>query len=70
MSIGRVPSRATVTAEPGTASLPRERKIAEGLRTSRKPLSSIANTPISLAAPKRFLTARITRKRLPESLSK
>ena len=43
---------------------------ADGLRTSRRPCSSIANTPISLTAPKRFLTARITRKRLPESLSK
>ena len=39
----------------------RERKIAEGLRTSFSPLSSMENTPISFAAPKRFFTARTTR---------
>ena len=69
-SSGRLPSRATVTTLPGTGDSGRDRKIAEGLRTSFNPSSAIANTPISLAAPKRFLTARTTRKRLPGSLSK
>ena len=69
-SSGRLPSRATVTTLPGTGVSCRDRKIADGLRTSFRPCSAIANTPISFAAPKRFLTARTTRKRLPGSLSK
>src|SRR5439155_852641 len=35
---------------------------ADGLVTPRRPLSVIANTPSSLTAPKRFFTARISRK--------
>ena len=65
-----MPSRATVTTLPATGDGWRDRKIAEGFLTSRRPPSSIANTPISCAAPKRFLTARTIRKRLPASLSK
>ncbi len=70
MSSGRLPSRTTVTTLPGTAESGRDRNIAEGLRTSLSPCSAMANTPISLAAPKRFFTARTTRNRLPGSLSK
>ena len=69
-SIGRLPSRVTITTLPATGESWRERKIAEGLPTSRSPRSVMAKTPSSLAAPKRFLNARTTRKRLPWSLSK
>ena len=37
-SSGRLPSRATVTMLPGTGSARRDRKIADGLRTSLQPL--------------------------------
>ncbi len=69
-SIGRVPSRVTSTQEPAAGSSSLERKIADGLETAFSPLSVMANTPSSLAAPKRFLTERIRRNRLPESDSK
>ena len=70
-SSGRVPSRVTITHAARRRAAPcRDRKIADGLRTSCRPCSAIANTPSSLAAPKRFLTARTTRKRLPVSPSK
>ena len=49
---------AVVTILPGPLSSCRDKNIAEGLRTSRNPDTDIANTPISLLAPKRFLTAR------------
>ena len=68
-SSGRVPSHTTITTLPGEMSAPRERKIAEGLRTSRMPRSVIANTPSSFTAPKRFLPARSERKRLSPSSS-
>ena len=60
----------TITQLPGCWVLPPDRKIAEGLGTSFNPFSPIANTPSSLTAPKRFLNARSTRKRLPLSPSK
>ena len=69
-SNGRVPSRVTITQLPGCGVLPPDRKIADGFGTSLSPLSPIANTPSSLTAPKRFLNARSTRKRLPLSPSK
>ena len=61
-SIGRVPSSVTSTQLPGTGSLCCDRKIALGLATPFRPFSVIANTPISLTAPKRFLIARTSRK--------
>src|SRR6185312_14776324 len=69
-SSGRVPSRVTITALPEVGPECDERKIADGFGTSRSPLSDIANTPSSLTAPKRFLNARNTRKREPDSPSK
>ncbi len=59
-----------MTIEPGIASSYRLRKIAEGLATSRSPLSVIPNTPSSLTAPKRFFTARIMRYRESDCPSK
>jgi len=47
-------SQTTITALPGASSLPRFRKIALGLRTSLSPCSSMAKTPSSFTAPKRF----------------
>ena len=61
-SIGRVPSSVTSTTLPGTGSACWLRKIALGLATPFRPRSVIANTPISLTAPKRFLMARTRRK--------
>ena len=61
-SSGRVPSSVTSTHEPGTGAPCVDRKIALGLLTPFKPRSVIANTPISLTAPKRFLIARTSRK--------
>ena len=61
-SIGRVPSSVTSTQLPGTGSLCCDRKIALGLATPFRPFSVMANTPISLTAPKRFLMARTRRK--------
>ena len=60
-SSGRVPSRVTMMTLPLTGSGWRERKMAEGFLTFFSPFSSIAKTPSSLTAPKRFLTARMTR---------
>ena len=45
-------------------------KIADGFFTCFKPSSVMANTPSSLTAPKRFLTARNRRKRPSRSPSK
>ena len=39
----------------------RDRKIADGLRTSLQPASVMAKKPSSLTAPKRFLVARTMR---------
>ena len=61
-SSGRVPSSVTSTHEPGTGPPWVDRKIALGLLTPLSPRSVIANTPISLTAPKRFLIARTRRK--------
>ncbi len=61
ISSERVPSRITVMTLPGTGSACRDKKIADGFVTSRRPCSSMANTPISLAAPNRFFTERSTR---------
>jgi hypothetical protein len=69
-SRGRVPSSVTSTHEPGTGSLCVDRKMALGLVTPLRPLSVMANTPISLTAPKRFLMARTKRKLLWVSPSK
>ena len=60
----------TSTHEPGTGSPCVDRKIALGLATPFRPFSVIANTPISLTAPKRFLIARTRRKLLCVSPSK
>ena len=65
-----MPSCVTSTQEPGTGSPWRDRKIAEGLETPFKPFSVIANTPISLTAPKRFLNARTSLNDEPVSPSK
>ena len=61
-SSGRVPSSVTSTQVPATGSPCVDRKIALGLATPFRPFSVIANTPISLTAPKRFLIARTRRK--------
>ena len=58
------------TAEPGTPASWSDRKRAEGLGTGTSPDSCISNTPISLAGPKRFLTARRMRNGWPRSPSK
>ena len=57
-----MPSSVTSTQLPGTGSPCCDRKIALGLATPFRPFSVIANTPISLTAPKRFLIARTRRK--------
>jgi hypothetical protein len=57
-----VPSSVTSTQLPGTGSLCCDRKMALGLATPFRPFSVMANTPISLTAPKRFLIARTSRK--------
>ncbi|MNR20435.1 hypothetical protein D3C85_1372740 [compost metagenome] len=69
-SIGRVPSHVAMTTLPGTSSWARLRNIAEGLETSLSPRSVMPNTPSSLTAPKRFLTARSSRRRPSDSPSK
>mmetsp|Transcript_6031 Transcript_6031/g.24077 ORF Transcript_6031/g.24077 Transcript_6031/m.24077 type:complete len:313 (-) Transcript_6031:3500-4438(-) len=69
-SSGRVPSSVTSTQLPGTGSVWVDRKMALGLATPFRPFSVIANTPISLTAPKRFLMARTRRKLLCVSPSK
>ena len=69
-SKGRVPSSVTSTQLPGTGSACWLKKMALGLLTPFRPFSVMANTPISLTAPKRFLMARISRKLLCVSPSK
>ena len=69
-SSGRRPSRVTVTTLPGAGSPERARKIADGLRTSRRPCSLMWKNASSPTEPKRFLVARTLRKRLEASLSK
>jgi hypothetical protein len=49
-------------AEPGTGAACCDRNSADGLATPLSPRSVMANTPSSLAAPKRFLIARTSRK--------
>ena len=61
-SSGRDPSSVATTADPATFSPCCDRNSADGLATPRNPRSVIANTPSSLAAPKRFLMARTSRK--------
>ena len=68
--IGRVPSMLAVTTDPAAAAGRSDRKTAEGLATSSSPRSFISKTPISLVEPKRFLTARRTRKMWLRSPSK
>ena len=46
------------TAAPETPASRSARNSADGFGTGTRPRSAISNTPISLAAPKRFLTAR------------
>ena len=60
-----MPSRVTSVTLPATGAPCRAKKIADGFLTSRKPSSLMTKKPISFAAPKRFLTARTMRKRLP-----
>ena len=61
-SKGREPSSVASTQLPGTACACCDRNSADGLATPFSPRSVIANTPSSLAAPKRFLIARTRRK--------
>ena len=68
--MGRVPSKVTMTQLPGTGSLCWLKKMALGLLTPFSPFSVMANTPISLTAPKLFLMARTKRKLLWVSPSK
>ena len=49
------------TAEPGTFVGRSARNSFDGFGTARRPAPVISNTPSSLTAPKRFLTARTTR---------
>ena len=58
------------TAAPETPASRSARNSADGFGTSIRPCSAISNTPISLAAPKRFLTARRMRNWWPRSPSK
>ena len=57
-STGRAPSMTQVTQVPEASCGRPDSSISEGFSTSRRPLSSISKTPISLVAPKRFLAAR------------
>ena len=50
------------SAAPGEMLLRSPRKSADGLETSASPRPVISNTPISSVGPKRFFTARMTRK--------
>src|SRR6266536_2854808 len=59
--IGRDPSTEHNTAEPGAFDGRSARNIFEGFGTALRPDDVISNTPSSLTAPKRFLTARTTR---------
>ena len=56
--IGRVPSMPANTAVPGALTSRSPRNSSDGLATSRSPLSTISNTPISSVAPNRFFVAR------------
>ena len=68
-SSGRVPSIEQSTTEPGAA-LASPTNRAEGSATSTRPPERISNTPTSLVAPKRFLSARRVRKLRSRSPSK
>src|SRR5208282_2453279 len=59
---GREPSMVARMQLPGTAVACCDRNSADGFDTPFRPRSVIANTPSSLAAPKRFLIARTRRK--------
>jgi hypothetical protein len=59
--IGRDPSTEHRTADPGAFVGRSARNIFEGFETARRPADVISNTPSSLMAPNRFLTARTTR---------
>ena len=48
-------------AEPGALPERSARNIFDGFGTARRPVAVISKTPSSLAAPKRFFTARTTR---------
>ncbi len=58
-----MPSQTTITRLPGACSSVRDRKMALGFFTSLRPCSSMAKTPSSLTAPKRFFWPRRVRKR-------
>ena len=68
-SSGRVPSIEQSTTEPGAA-LASATNLADGSSTSTSPPERISNTPTSLVAPKRFLSARRVRKLRSRSPSK
>ena len=59
---GREPSMVTAIDEPAKVSARSARKASEGLSTSFMPPCSMAKTPTSLVAPKRFLVERSSRK--------
>ena len=59
-----------MTQLPATGSSCCDKKMALGLETPFRPFSVMANTPISLTAPKRFLMALINLKLLCVSPSK
>lgn len=57
----RVPSITQATQVPGVPSGRPASSSSEGFGTSRRPRSSISNTPISFVEPKRFFAARSRR---------
>src|SRR5499427_9910392 len=59
--MGRDPSMEHNTAEPAAFVGRSARNSFDGFGTGRRPADVISNTPNSLTAPKRFLTARTTR---------
>ena len=69
-STGRAPSITQVTQVPEASAGRPDSSISEGFSTSRSPVSSISNTPISLVAPKRFFAARRMRYVMCRSPSK
>ena len=56
--IGRTPSRYAIMADPVSSSDRSASKVADGLRSSPKPSSSMVNNPDSEVDPKRFLIPR------------
>ena len=68
--IGRLPSRVTVTAVPGTALGRWSRNSPDGSATHSMPLSCMRKQPTSSAAPNRFLMPRTIRSADARSPSK